>query len=156
MIAPGARLRPQGLTVRHAIDYAEPMTLGPISAVSVLVADYDAAIAWFSDRLGFVLVEDTPLDGGKRWVRMAPEGGGTHLLLARAVDDIQSQRVGDQAAGRVFLFLETDDFDSDHAALAARGVEFTEAPRHESYGKVAVFRDCSGNRWDLIEYTNGG
>lgn len=122
-----------------------------IATVAVVVADYDAAIAWYTERLGFRLVEDIGLGDGKRWVTVAPAGGGARLLLAQAADERQAKAVGDQSGGRVFLFLETDDFDRDHAAMLAKGVIFEEAPRHESYGKVAVFRDLCGNLWDLIE-----
>jgi catechol 2,3-dioxygenase-like lactoylglutathione lyase family enzyme len=120
--------------------------------VALLVRDYDEAIAWFTRVLGFALVEDTPVAGGKRWVVVAPAGpGGASLLLARAATDEQRARVGDQTGGRVFLFLETDDFARDHAALVARGVRFAEPPRAEPYGTVAVFLDLYGNRWDLVE-----
>lgn len=121
-----------------------------IGSAALLVRDYDEAIAYFTTALGFDLLEDTPLGGGKRWVRVAPPGGGTALLLARVATPDQLARVGDQAGGRVFLFLHTDDFPRDHAALTARGVRFTELPRRESYGMVAVFEDLYGNRWDLI------
>ena len=106
-----------------------------------------------SQRLASVaLLEDSPLGDGKRWVRVAPPGAdGTSLLLARAANPAQSDRVGDQAGGRVGWFLHTDDFDRDHAALHARGVRFAEAPRTEPYGRVAVFEDLYGNRWDLLE-----
>ena len=122
-----------------------------IGHVALLVHEYDAAIAFFVERLGFRLLEDTPLGDGKRWVRVAPPGGGCALLLARAVTPEQSARVGDQTGGRVFLFLETDDFARDHAAMQTRGVRFVEAPRHEPYGTVAVFLDLCGNRWDLVQ-----
>ena len=122
-----------------------------LSLVALLVGDYDEAIAFYVGALGFVLHEDRPLGGDKRWVVVAPPGGGGGLLLARAADDRQRQAVGDQAGGRVFLFLETDDFARDHAAFRARGVRFVEAPRREPYGTVAVFEDLYGNRWDLIE-----
>lgn len=122
-----------------------------IGSVALLVRDYDEAIAYFTTALGFELVEDTPLGGGKRWVRVAPPGGGTALLLARAANPEQLARVGDQAGGRVFLFLHTDDFARDHAAMLAQGVRFVEAPRRESYGTVVVFEDLYGNRWDLIQ-----
>ena len=101
--------------------------------------------------LGFVVVEDTPLAPPKRWVLVEPAGGGTRLLLARAVTPAQRQRVGDQTGGRVFLFLQTDRFDADHAALTAAGTPFEGPPRAEAYGRVAVFRDPWGNRWDLLE-----
>lgn len=123
-----------------------------LGAISYLVADYDEAIAWFTDVLGFTLIEDTPLGGGKRWVRVAADrSASTTLLLAQASDDIQRAQLGRQAGGRVFLFLETDDFARDHARLQARGVRFREAPRHEPYGTVAVFVDLYGNPWDLLQ-----
>lgn len=123
-----------------------------LSLATVLVADYDEAIAWYTRALGFVLREDTALGDGKRWVVVAPAGdAGCALLLARASDAAQQARVGDQAGGRVAFFLETGDLARDHAAMQARGVEFLEAPRHESYATVAVFRDLYGNRWDLLE-----
>lgn len=121
-----------------------------LARLALLVADYDAAIAWFRDRLGFRLIEDTPLGGAKRWVRMASEGGA-ELLLARADGPEQEAAIGRQGGGRVFLFLETDDFARDHARMVDSGVRFREAPRFEPYGTVAVFEDCSGNLWDLIE-----
>lgn len=126
-----------------------------IAQLALIVRDYDEAIDWFTAKLGFVLVEDTPLDG-KRWVVVAPPGAGhrgARLLLARAATPEQARAIGDQAGGRVFLFLETDDFARDHAAFTAAGVRFLEAPRHEPYGIVAVFEDLYGNRWDLIEPT---
>jgi catechol 2,3-dioxygenase-like lactoylglutathione lyase family enzyme len=121
-----------------------------LAMTALLVDDYDRAIAWYVDVLGFALCEDTPVGGEKRWVVVAPRGGGA-LLLARAVDDRQRRAIGDQSGGRVFLFLETDDFARDHAAYTARGVRFVEAPRREAYGMVAVFEDLYGNRWDLIQ-----
>jgi lactoylglutathione lyase len=114
------------------------------------VREYDEAVAFFTGQLGFTLLEDTPLGAGKRWVRVGPPGGGTALLLARAATPEQLARVGDQAGGRVFLFLTTDDFWRDYRALRARGVRFVEEPRTEDYGTVAVFLDLYGNRWDLI------
>ena len=122
-----------------------------IGSVTLVVDDYDDAIAFYTGALGFELIEDTPLDAGKRWVRVAPAGGGTALLLARAAYDAQTARVGDQTGGRVGFILETDDFARDHAAMSARGVRFVEAPRREAYGTVAVFEDLYGNRWDLLE-----
>jgi catechol 2,3-dioxygenase-like lactoylglutathione lyase family enzyme len=122
-----------------------------IGYISVLVGDYDEAIAYFTGVLGFEVVEDTPLGGGKRWVLVAPAGAETRLLLAKAVTEDQRARVGDQAGGRVFLFLHTDDFWRDFQTLTARGVAFAEAPREEDYGTVAVFRDLYGNRWDLLQ-----
>ena len=122
-----------------------------IGAISLLVRDYDEAIAFYVGKLGFDLSEDTDMGGGKRWVRVTPKGGETSLLLARATTPAQSAQVGDQAGGRVWLFLETDDLMRDHAAWLAAGVMFREAPRSESYGKVVVFEDLYGNAWDLIE-----
>ena len=123
-----------------------------IAAVALLVPDYDAAIAWYADMLGFDVVEDTALSADKRWVRIAPPcATGAALLLAKAAGPAQTARIGDQTGGRVFLFLESDDFDRDHAAMVARGVEFRESPRTETYGKVAVFSDPFGNLWDLVE-----
>jgi catechol 2,3-dioxygenase-like lactoylglutathione lyase family enzyme len=123
-----------------------------VAAVTILVRDYDEAILWFTTALRFRLVADTPLDEGKRWVLVAaPDDAGTRLLLAQAADAEQRATIGRQAAGRVFLFLETDDFARDHAAMRAAGVRFHEEPRHEAYGSVAVFEDLYGNLWDLIE-----
>lgn len=122
-----------------------------IGAVTFLVRDYDEAIAWFTRALGFALVADTQLGGGKRWVLVAPGEGGPPLLLAEAADDAQKARIGDQTGGRVAFFLHTDDFARDHARMIAEGVKFHEDPRHEPYGTVAVFEDFCGNLWDLIE-----
>jgi catechol 2,3-dioxygenase-like lactoylglutathione lyase family enzyme len=127
-----------------------------IAAVTLLVRDYDEALAFYVGVLGFELVEDTPLPGGKRWVRVAPAGGGTALLLARAASREQEARVGDQAGGRVWLFLHTDDFLGEYLSLRQRGVRFTELPRHEPYGSVAVFLDLYGNRWDLLQPAGAG
>lgn len=122
-----------------------------IAKLALLVRDYDEAIAWFTRCLGFELIEDTPRGPGKRWVVVQPPGGdGAALLLARAVDE-QTVAIGKQSGGRVFLFLETADFDGDHARMHAAGVKFAEEPRAEPYGKVAVFEDLYGNRWDLLE-----
>lgn len=123
-----------------------------IATVALVVADYDEAIAWFTTRLGFVLIADTPLGNGKRWVVVAPPGDrGAKLLLAQADGPSQHSAIGNQTGGRVGFFLETDDFARDHAAFRAAGVRFLEPPRHEPYGSVAVFEDLCGNRWDLIE-----
>jgi catechol 2,3-dioxygenase-like lactoylglutathione lyase family enzyme len=123
-----------------------------LAAVTLLVPDYDEAIAYFCGVLGFALAEDTPLEDGKRWVRVRPRGArGTALLLARAATVEQRSHVGRQGGGRVFLFLETDDFARDHARYVAAGVRFLEPPRVEPYGTVAAFEDAFGNRWDLIE-----
>ena len=122
-----------------------------LALTALIVAEYDPAIAWFTQALGWALVEDTP-QGDKRWVVVAPPGG-SGLLLARAADADQRAMIGKQGGGRVFLFLETDDFDRDHARMSAAGVRFLETPRREPYGTVAVFEDLCGNRWDLIEKT---
>lgn len=122
-----------------------------LGAVTLLVRDYDEAIAWYVDRAGFVLVEDTDLGAGKRWVTVAPSTDGPRLLLARASGPEQEARVGDQTGGRVMLFLHTDAFDADHARMMAAGVRFLEEPRREPYGSVAVFEDLYGNKWDLLE-----
>lgn len=123
-----------------------------IATVAMVVADYDEAIAFYTGALGFALVADIDLGGGKRWVLVAPAGDrGARLLLAQANGPEQAGRVGDQTGGRVGFFLETDDFARDHTAYKARGVRFLEEPRHEPYGTVAVFTDLYGNKWDLIE-----
>jgi len=113
------------------------------------VPDYDDALAFFR-AIGFDCREDTDLGGGKRWVRVALPGAQTELLLARAVTDAQRAAIGCQGGGRVWLFLETDDFTADAARLQAAGARFEEPPRYEAYGRVAVWRDPWGNRWDLI------
>jgi catechol 2,3-dioxygenase-like lactoylglutathione lyase family enzyme len=118
----------------------------------MVVPDYDEAISYFCGVLGFELVEDTPLEGDKRWVLVRPSGPtGSALLLARAGSEAQHARIGDQTGGRVFLFLHTGDFAADHARYVAAGVRFVEPPRTEPYGTVAVFEDAFGNRWDLLE-----
>lgn len=123
-----------------------------VSAISLLVPDYDAGIAFYVGKLGFTLVEDTPLDDGKRWVLVSPDDGAQmRLLLARAADSAQQAAIGNQTGGRVFLFLRTEDFDADYERFTAAGVRFLEAPRDEAYGKVAVFEDPFGNKWDLIQ-----
>ncbi len=123
-----------------------------LNLISLLVADYDSAIAFYRDALGFTLVEDKDMGGGKRWVVVAPRPEAeTRILLAKAVGPFQVARVGNQAGGRVWLFLHTDDFAADHARMTAAGVRFLEAPRHEPYGTVAVFEDLCGNRWDLLQ-----
>jgi catechol 2,3-dioxygenase-like lactoylglutathione lyase family enzyme len=125
-----------------------------LATIALVVGDYDDAIGFFRDSLGFALVEDTPLGGGKRWVVVKPPGGnGAELLLARADGEVQRAAIGRQAGGRVGFFLETDDFFRDFSAFSAKGVRFLEAPREEPYGVVAVFEDICGNRWDLIEPT---
>jgi catechol 2,3-dioxygenase-like lactoylglutathione lyase family enzyme len=120
--------------------------------VAVVVRDYDEAIDWYRDALGFALLEDDDRGDGKRWVRMAPPGNAHFsMLLARATSPAQEAAIGNQHGGRVGFFLHTDDFARDHASLVAAGARFDGEPRHESYGTVVVFEDLYGNRWDLIE-----
>ncbi|MFM2280804.1 MAG: hypothetical protein RLZZ444_3035 [Pseudomonadota bacterium] len=123
-----------------------------VATVTLVVPDYDAGIAFYRDRLGFELVADSDLGDGKRWVLVRPAGGkGAALLLARADGEDQARAIGNQTGGRVSFFLETDDFERDHALYLTRGVTFREQPRYEAYGTVAVFQDDFGNRWDLIQ-----
>ncbi|WP_454829066.1 VOC family protein [Pseudoxanthomonas wuyuanensis] len=123
-----------------------------LSLITLVVDDYDTAIAHYTGALGFVLLEDTDLGGGKRWVRVAPCGSSeTGLLLARASDGAQRARIGDQTGGRVGFFLQTDDFWRDYQTMRANGIAFLETPREESYATVAVFQDRYGNRWDLLQ-----
>jgi len=123
-----------------------------LGAVTLIVPDYDEAIAFYVGKLGFELIEDTKLGDSKRWVLVAPPGSReTRLLLAKAGGAEQEARIGNQTGGRVFLFLHTDDFAPDYEAWRARGVRFLEPPRHESYGTVVVFVDPYGNKWDLIQ-----
>ena len=122
-----------------------------LAHIAMVVKDYDEAIAYYIEKLGFALVEDTDMGGGKRWVVVAPPGSQCSLLLAKAANDEQFSRVGNQAGGRVFLFLHTDDFQRDYRAMKAQGVKFTEEPRYETYGTVVVFADLYGNKWDLIQ-----
>ena len=122
-----------------------------LATVTLVVDDYDRAIAHYVDIVGFKLLEDVRLGDDKRWVRVAPAGGGCAFLLAKADGAAQLGAVGNQTGGRVGFFTETDDFDADHAAMKSRGVDFREAPRTEAYGKVAVFADCYGNLFDLIQ-----
>jgi catechol 2,3-dioxygenase-like lactoylglutathione lyase family enzyme len=124
-----------------------------LALVAIVVPDYDEAIAFYVGVLGFTLVDDSfqPLQN-KRWVVVSPPGASeSRLLLARATNDEQRSRIGNQTGGRVFLFLYTDDFDRDHAAYRAKGVVFVREPSVEPYGKVAVFRDPFGNLWDLVQ-----
>ena len=137
-----------------------------IAHVALVVADYDEAIAWFTEKLRFTVVEDSwqPAQD-KRWVVVAPPGAasgaagaagaGTTLLLARAATPEQARFVGDQAGGRVFLFLETDDFARDYRAMREAGVTFVREPAEQPYGTVAVFEDLYGNRWDLVQFARG-
>lgn len=126
------------------------MSVARLGAVALVVPDYDAAIYFFVGVLGFRLTADID-QGRKRWVTVEPPGGGVQLVLAQAEGEAQRAAIGNQCAGRVFLFLETDDFARDHAWMSAAGIVFEEAPRAEPYGTVAVWRDPFGNRWDLIE-----
>lgn len=124
---------------------------GFISLVTLVVPDYDEAIDFYVGKLGFDLLEDTDLGSGKRWVRVAPKGAATALLLAKAVTPAQQAAIGNQTGGRVGFFLETDDFGRDYDAFRAKAVDFLEVPRREAYGIVSVFTDPFGNRWDLVE-----
>ncbi|MGH6643991.1 MAG: VOC family protein [Bradyrhizobium sp.] len=125
-----------------------------IALATFLVREYDEAIAFFTDALGFKLLEDRAQGEARRWVVVGPAGGrGASLLLARAATPEQIEQIGNPTGGRVAFFLETDDFARDHARMRAAGVRFAEAPRHEPYGTVAVFADLYGNKWDLLERT---
>lgn len=123
-----------------------------LAAVAILVPDYDAAIAFYVGKLGFELIEDTPQSPTKRWVMVAPPGSKeARLLLAKAATPDQAAHIGSQTGGRVFLFLHTDDFERDYRAMRDNGIRFVEQPRHEDYGKVVVFTDPFGNKWDLVQ-----
>jgi catechol 2,3-dioxygenase-like lactoylglutathione lyase family enzyme len=123
-----------------------------IALLALLVRDYDEAIAFYTDVLRFTIVEDTPLGAGKRWVVVAPpDSRGASLLLAKAATPEQLARVGDQTGGRVFLFLHTTNFWEDYRVMQSRGVSFAEEPREEPYGRVVVFIDLYGNKWDLVQ-----
>jgi len=123
-----------------------------LAHVALVVRDYDEAIAYFTGALGFELLEDSDLGGGKRWVVVAPrDSRGTSLLLARAATAEQETRIGNQTGGRVFLFLRTDDFWRDYRAMTAKGVRFLEEPREEKYATVVIFQDLYGNKWDLLQ-----
>jgi catechol 2,3-dioxygenase-like lactoylglutathione lyase family enzyme len=128
-----------------------------IGQLALVVRDYDEAIHFYVNVLGFSLIEDRVIPAqGKRWVVLAPRGSiGSRLLLARAVDDEQASRIGNQTGGRVFLFLYTDDFWRDYQAYKARGIIFVREPKAESYGTVAVFKDLYGNLWDLLQPNAG-
>ncbi|MGA8344820.1 MAG: VOC family protein [Candidatus Sulfotelmatobacter sp.] len=123
-----------------------------LGSVALIVRDYNEAIAFFTNKLEFQLIEDTDLGNGKRWVRVRPPGStGTDLLLARAVNPEQASRIGNQTGGRVFLFLHTDHFWRDSREMTVRGVKFCRPPSEEAYGTVAVFEDLYGNKWDLLQ-----
>jgi catechol 2,3-dioxygenase-like lactoylglutathione lyase family enzyme len=127
-----------------------------LAHVTFLVRDYEEALAFFTDSLGFRVVEDSPLPGNKRWLVVAPPGSrSASLLLAQAATPEQQEQVGHQAGGRVFLFLHTDDFWRDYRLMQAANVKFLEQPRQESYGTVAVFEDLYGNKWDLLQPGDG-
>jgi catechol 2,3-dioxygenase-like lactoylglutathione lyase family enzyme len=123
-----------------------------IANVTLIVKEYDEAIQFYTQKLGFKLLKDIPLEGDKRWVLVSPKGSkGTALLLAKAASEIQQECIGNQTGGRVFLFLYTDDFWRDYERMKVNGIIFNEAPRQEIYGTVAVFQDLYGNLWDLLE-----
>ncbi len=127
-----------------------------LAHIALVVREYDEAIAYYTQVLEFDLIEDSyQPEQDKRWVVVAPKGGGCSLVLARASDEHQTRYIGDQAGGRVFLFLRTDDFWRDYHAYKARGVRFVRPPNEAEYGIVAVFEDLYGNRWDLLEFTDG-
>ena len=125
-----------------------------IAHIALVVDDYDEAIKFYTEKLGFTLIEDTVQSETKRWVLVAPKGStGCCLLLAKAANDEQRTRVGNQAGGRVFLFLETDDFWRDYKNMLEKEISFARDPKVEPYGTVAVFKDLYGNLWDLIEFS---
>lgn len=126
-----------------------------IGSIALVVEDYDEAIAFYTQKLQFTLEEDTNLGQGKRWVRVSPtNSNGTSLLLAKATSEQQSQAIGNQTGGRVFLFLHTNDFWRDYKQMQVNGVKFNEEPRVEAYGTVVVFEDLYGNKWDLLQLNN--
>ncbi|MFC6440812.1 VOC family protein [Bowmanella sp. JS7-9] len=122
-----------------------------LAAISLLVDDYDRAIEYYTSVLGFTLLEDIAMGAGKRWVKVAPGGAGCAFVLAKASNDRQRQTIGGQGGGRVWLFLQTDDFWADYQRYQQRGVSFLETPREEPYATVVVFEDIFGNRWDLLQ-----
>lgn len=123
-----------------------------LGAVSLLVRDYEEALSFYVDKLGFHVIENTDMGAGKRWIRIAPRNSdGTCLLLAKAASPEQESRIGNQTGGRVFFFLYTDDFWRDHDLMKTNGIRFLEEPRRESYATVAVFEDLYGNKWDLLQ-----
>lgn len=127
-----------------------------IASIALVVKDYDEAIQFYTQKLNFDLIEDTPLNDKKRWVLVSPCGSnGAKLLLAKADSPEQENHIGNQTGGRVFLFLHTDDFWRDYNEMKLRGVQFHEEPREEEYGTVAVFSDLYGNKWDLLELKKG-
>lgn len=125
-----------------------------LGAITLVVRNYDEAIAFYTIKLGFDLIEDTDLGAGKRWILIAPPHaptGASRILLAAAKNDAETASIGAQTGGRVSFFLHTDDFERDYTAFTSRGIQFLEAPRSEPYGSVAVFVDLYGNKWDLLE-----
>ncbi len=124
-----------------------------IAHIALVVADYDEAIEFYTQKLDFVLLEDTPQTETKRWVLVAPKDSQCQILLAKAVGEEQKSRIGNQTGGRVFLFLQTDDFWRDYENYLSKGVKFVREPKTEDYGTVAVFADLYGNLWDLIEFS---
>jgi catechol 2,3-dioxygenase-like lactoylglutathione lyase family enzyme len=123
-----------------------------IGYIALLVRDYDEAISFYTKKLHFDFLEDTDLSGGKRWIVVSPPGSGeSRLLLAKAASQYQENFIGNQTGGRVFLFLQTDDFWRDYSEMKSNGIIFCEEPRAESYGMVVVFEDLYGNKWDLLE-----
>ena len=125
--------------------------------IALVVNDYDEAIKFYTEKLNFTLIEDTPQSETKRWVLIAPKGSkGCSLLLAKGVGEEQRSRVGNQTGGRVFLFLKTDDFWRDYQNMQSQGIKFVRKPKDEEYGTVAVFEDLYGNLWDLVEFRSGG
>ncbi len=128
-----------------------------IGNIALVVENYDDAIEFYTQKLQFTLVEDTDLGGGKRWVQVAPpNSNGTNLLLAQASTESQTQAIGNQTGGRVFLFLQTNDFWRDYESMKAKGVTLNEEPRVEEYGTVVVFQDLYGNKWDLLQLNRSG
>ena len=125
-----------------------------IAHIALVVDDYDKAIEFYTQKLNFILIEDTPLNETKRWVLVAPAGSECRLLLAKASNEEQTSRIGNQTGGRVFLFLHTDNFERDYSQMKLKGIEFVRPPCKEAYGTVAVFKDIYGNLWDLIEPTD--
>ena len=126
-----------------------------LAHIALVVNDYDEAIEFYTQKIGFTLIEDTVLSPAKRWVLVAPAGSpGCSILLAKAIGDEQKSRIGNQTGGRVFLFLRTDDFRRDYNNYVDKGINFIRSPKEEPYGTVAVFEDLYGNLWDLIEFTN--
>lgn len=143
------------LASSNALVIIRPAMSQTIGYIALIVRDYDEAIAFYKEKLGFTLVEDRPI-ANKRWVLVAPRGRNSPcLLLARAVTPEQKSRIGNQTGGRVFLFLYTDNFEETYNLFEKNGIEFVQKPRDEDYGRVVVFKDLYGNKWDLIEKKKG-